>query len=121
MHFVHILCCPPSRSISSKAQGKKVINRKMLLFAATLALLCLAAANAEEVYIEENNSYELDQDSFWKIAHKIDKHVIIEMYTSATWCGKFNHFFSELFQNKIRFNFLYYFTSSLSYVASRVS
>merc|ERR1719219_3395097 len=40
----------------------------------------------EYAYIEETNTHQLDQNSFWNIAHKISKHVIIELYTSAAWC-----------------------------------
>ena len=43
----------------------------------------------EYAYIEETNTHQLDQDSFWNIAHKISKHVIIELYTSAPWCSKY--------------------------------
>ena len=88
MHKMHIFV-PGAQSYTSLS-GRK-LSIAMLLFAtATISILGIAtSAYAQEVYIEENNSYELDQESFWRIAHKIDKHVIIEMYTSATWCGKY--------------------------------
>merc|ERR1712037_882850 len=49
-----------------------------------LTLISLGAA--EYAYIEETNTHQLDMDSFWAMAHKIEKHVIIELYTSASWC-----------------------------------
>ena len=52
-----------------------------------LTLISLGAA--EYAYIEETNTHQLDMDSFWNMAHKIEKHVIIELYTSASWCSKY--------------------------------
>ena len=51
----------------------------------------ISFGSAEYAYIEETNTHQLDMDSFWAIAHKIDKHVIIELYTSAAWCSKNNY------------------------------
>mgnify|MGYP001173809853 FL=1 len=52
-----------------------------------LTLISLGAT--EYAYIEETNTHQLDMDSFWAMAHKIEKHVIIELYTSASWCSKY--------------------------------
>ena len=68
--------------ISSKSQ--RGVNMLFL----TLYALLVSFAHAEEIFNEENNTYELDKNNFWKIALKNDKHVVIELYTSATWCGK---------------------------------
>ena len=56
----------------------------------------ISFGSAEYAYIEDTNTHQLDMDSFWAIAHKIDKHVIIELYTSAAWCSKNNYYFQKI-------------------------
>ena len=43
-----------------------------------------------EIHVEEANLVELHKDTFYKVSHKVDKHVIIELYSSEAWCSKFN-------------------------------
>jgi hypothetical protein len=42
-----------------------------------------------EVHIPEANLVELHQDTFYKFVHNIEKAVIVELYTSDSWCSKF--------------------------------
>ena len=51
--------------------------------------LLIAHVSSIEKYISESNLWELDQDSFWRIVHQLDKHVVIEIYSSESWCSKF--------------------------------
>ena len=39
-------------------------------------------------FIKESNMWQLDKDSFWKIAHRMEIHSVIELYSSDSWCGK---------------------------------
>ena len=39
-------------------------------------------------FIKEANMWQLDKDSFWKIAHRIEVNTVIELYSSDAWCGK---------------------------------
>ena len=43
-----------------------------------------------EIHVEEANLVELHKDTFYKVSHKVDKHVVIELYSSEAWCSKFN-------------------------------
>lgn len=61
-----------------------MLKASLILLLAVIQPLILA----EEIYIPEYNLWELDEDSFYRVSHKIDKHVVIEFYTTASWCGK---------------------------------
>ena len=59
------------------------------VYTSLLVFSLISLGLAEYAYIQETNTHQLDQDSFWNIAHKISKHTIIELYTSAPWCSKY--------------------------------
>ena len=42
-----------------------------------------------EIHVEEANLVELHKYTFYKVSHKVDKHVIIELYSSEAWCSEF--------------------------------
>ena len=41
-------------------------------------------------FIKESNMWQLDKDSFWKVASRMEVHSVIELYSSDSWCGKFS-------------------------------
>ena len=51
-------------------------------------IFVLTIAHAKEIFIKESNLWELDQNSFYKVAHQLHKHVIIELYSTESWCSK---------------------------------
>ena len=40
-------------------------------------------------FIKESNMWQLDKDSFWKVASRMEVHSVIELYSSDSWCGKY--------------------------------
>ena len=70
----------------------------------TILILCLifGLVRGKAVFVEESNIWQLDEDSFWRMAHRLETHVIIELYTSESWCSKeyilfiFRVFFKEI-------------------------
>ena len=53
-----------------------------------IVIFVLSLSNAKEIFIKESNLWELDQNSFYKVAHQLHKHVIIELYSTESWCSK---------------------------------
>ena len=59
-------------------------------------IFLLSIARAKEIFIKESNLWELDQNSFYKVAHQLHKHVVIELYSTESWCSKFNRRWEKL-------------------------
>ena len=38
-------------------------------------------------YITEENKRELDQNSFYKVVYKLHKHVVINLFSTKSWCS----------------------------------
>ena len=55
----------------------------------TVLFVLLILELRAEIRVEEANLVELHRDTFYKVAHKLDKHVIIELYSSESWCSKY--------------------------------
>ena len=53
-----------------------------------MTALFLAHFSMCQDFIKESNMWQLDKDSFWKIAHRMEIHSVIELYSSDSWCGK---------------------------------
>ena len=60
-------------------------------------IFVLTIAHAKEIFIKESNLWELDQNSFYKVAHQLHKHVIIELYSTESWCSKLKIASGEFF------------------------
>ena len=60
----------------------------MLVKTVFILSLIFGIVEGKEVFVEEFNLWQLDQNSFWRLAHKVDQHVIIELYSSESWCSK---------------------------------
>ena len=58
----------------------------------TILIFCLifGLVRGKAVFVQESNIWQLDEDSFWRMAHRLETHVIIELYTSESWCSKFS-------------------------------
>ena len=76
-------------SVQYKPKDRKNRMYKLLIFIAlTNIIQC-------QDYIKEANMWALDKDSFWKIAHRMEVHSIIELYSSDSWCGKFQRYLAK--------------------------
>ena len=53
-----------------------------------IVIFVLSVSHAKEIFIKESNLWELDQNSLYKVAHQLHKHVIIELYSTESWCSK---------------------------------
>ena len=51
-----------------------------------LAFLVLLSASVTSS--EDFNLVELHNDTFYKVVHDINKHVVVELYSSESWCSK---------------------------------
>ena len=61
----------------------------MLVKTTVIFCLIFGLAHGKAVFVEESNIWQLDEDSFWRMAHRLETHIIIELYTSESWCSKF--------------------------------
>ena len=61
----------------------------MLVKTTVIFCLIFGLAHGKAVFVEESNIWQLDEDSFWRMSHRLETHVIIELYTSESWCSKF--------------------------------
>ncbi len=48
----------------------------------------LNAEVSNEKSFAELNIQELNLDNFYKVVNQIDKHVIVMLYSSESWCSK---------------------------------
>lgn len=65
------------------------MSSKISLLAAFLVVFCSLHLAGSEFHIQEYNLIELTKDSFYKVVHDITKHVVVELYSSESWCGKY--------------------------------
>jgi hypothetical protein len=69
----------------------------MLVKTIIMFCLILGLVHGKAVFVQESNIWQLDEDSFWRMALRLETHIIIELYSSESWCSKKYYLFSEFF------------------------